>query len=205
MIAYLTGTVIEQSEHRLVVDVNGVGYEVFAATGTCARCAEGETVRLHIHTQVREDAFHLYGFGDRAERDLFLLMTGVSGIGPKVALAALSALPLGELAAAIARGDVALLSRVPGVGRKTASRLALELKDKVLTIGIAPATPAAMAAGAAPEAGSPLADAVSALMNLGYTKTRSEAAIRAAAANAEGTPPVEELIRMGLAALSRGG
>lgn len=199
MIARLSGTVAEWDEARLVIDVNGVGYEVFAPLSTTSRVKMDTAVTLHIHTVVREDAFNLYGFVTRAERGMFLLLIGVSGIGPKVALALLSGLSLADLAGAVAREDVTMLSRVNGVGKKTASRLALELKDKVGAVGAPLGT---MAAGASVPTGG-MGDAVSALVNLGYPKTTAEAAVRGARAESPDAP-VEALIRKGLAALAKG-
>ncbi|MBI5135994.1 MAG: Holliday junction branch migration protein RuvA [Nitrospirae bacterium] len=200
MIAHLAGEVISWGEHRLVVDVHGVGYEVLAPLSTTARLRQGEPARLHIHMLVREDAIHLYGFLTRAERDMFLLLIGVSQVGPKVALAALSTLPLADLAGAIQREDITLISKIPGVGKKTASRLALELKDKAVAI-TGPASAGRMVAGAAPPTTAP-ADALSALVNLGYSKARAESAIQAVV-TADAT--VEELIRKALVALSQSG
>lgn len=198
MIAYLKGNTLFWGENRLVVDVGGVGYEVFAPLSTTTRTQKGEPVELFIHTLVREDAFQLYGFLEETERDLFLLLIGVSGVGPKVAMAVLSSLPLPELVGAISREDVAMLSKVNGVGKKTASRLALELKDKVGLLGIA--APMTMAAGAAPAPAGGLSDAVSALVNLGYSRARAESAVQTVAATGE--TDLKALIRKGLAALS---
>ncbi|MDH4229301.1 MAG: Holliday junction branch migration protein RuvA [Nitrospirota bacterium] len=201
MIARLCGKVVERDEHRLVLDVHGVGYEVFAPRAALLTLPEGAEVTLHIHTQVREDAIHLYGFESRTDKAMFLLLVGVTGIGPKLALALLSAMPAAELAGAIARADITALSRVSGVGKKTAGRLALELKDKVLTVGVVPATVrAAVVAASAPDG---VGDAISALVNLGYPRNHAETAIRQAA---ETHPelPVEGLIRLGLAALAKG-
>ena len=199
MIAHLTGEVIEWQENRLVVDVNGVGYETLSPLSSTAQVRQGDTISLHVHTLVREDALILYGFVSRAERDMFLLLIGVSQVGPKVALAALSTLPLADLSIAIQREDVTQIAKIPGVGKKTASRMALELKDKVIGVAV----PAAqMAQGAAiPAVGGPMKDAVSALVNLGYSKAKAETAISALGADAD--TPVEVLIRQALGALSQ--
>jgi len=200
MIAHLSGKVIDWQENRLVVDVNGVGYETFSPLSTTAQVRPDEPVSLFVHTLVREDALLLYGFLSAAERDMFLLLIGVSQVGPKVALAALSTLSLSALAGAIRMEDVTQISKIPGVGKKTASRLALELKDKVVAIAL-PQGQMAQGATLPPARGS-LSDAVSALVNLGYSKARSETAIQAL--GADGSVPVEELIRRALGALSRG-
>lgn len=202
MIAHLKGEVIAVRPGRLVVGVGGVGYAVFAPVPTCLAHAEGDEVVLHVHTLVREDALQLFGFADADELTLFELVTGVSGLGPRLALALLSEVPLPDLVTAIRQADVVRLTRVTGIGRKTADRLCLELKEKVQ--GLAPATPAALAAGQAPAADTgagPLEDAVSALVNLGYGRGRAEAAVRAAAADGDGDS-LEALVRKGLAALA---
>lgn len=204
MIAHLTGEVLLVQDGRLVVDVNGVGYEVFAPAPTCLAHGPGAKVALHVHTLVREDTFQLYGFETPDEKALFLLVTGVSGVGPKLALALLSEVPLAELVQAVRQANLTRLTRVTGIGKKTAERLCLELKDKVLPFaalpGAAPETRAA-AAGATPAG--PAEDAVSALVNLGYSRSRAESAVSAAAADAPGAP-LEELVRRGLAALAKG-
>ena len=196
MIAALFGTLIAKSAQSIVVDVHGVGYELTVPQPTLAALpAVGEAVRLQVHTHVREDALQLFGFLTRDEKALFLLVQEVSGVGPKLGLAIVSGAPLPELAAAIRQGDLTRLSAIPGVGKKTAARLALELKEKVLTLDL-PATPAAAPAD-------PVADdAVSALVNLGYRPQLAEDAVRRVArAGLRGG--VEELIRDSLRILSR--
>ena len=200
MIAHLKGSVLFWAEQLLVVDVNGVGYEVHSPTSTTLAAPEGADVALHIHMVVREDAMQLYGFITQQERALFLLLIGVSGVGPKVAMAVLSTLAPEALSGAIMRGDVAALSQVPGVGKKTASRLALELKDKVAQIAPS-AEPATMMATAG-AASSPHRDALSALLNLGYPKARAEAALAGLADGPEQS--VEALIRHALTQLGAG-
>ncbi|MDH5526664.1 MAG: Holliday junction branch migration protein RuvA [Nitrospirota bacterium] len=202
MIARLTGTVAERDDQRLTVDVHGVGYEVFCPRSTSMTLREGAEATLYVHTLVREDAFHLYGFGSKPEKAMFLLLTGVTGVGPKVALALLSDLPIAELAGAIARADVTALSRVSGVGKKTASRLALELKDKVLGLGVSPVM-ATASAGTPALPGAGMGDAVSALVNLGYSKARADKAIQTVLAE-HPDMPLEGLIRLGLAQLAKG-
>jgi Holliday junction DNA helicase RuvA len=205
VIAHLTGQVLSAQDGRMVVDVHGVGYEVLCPAPTCLAHKPGEEVSLFVRTLVRDDTFQLFGFGSAAEKDLFVLITGVSGLGPKLALALLSEMDLADLALAIRQENVARLTRVSGIGKKTAERVCLELKDKVLTFtvpepGALPGVPRAVAAGAS-EAG-PLEDAVSALMNLGYPRGRAEAAVRTAAAESS-DPSLEELVRKGLGALAR--
>ena len=129
MIARLRGTVAARSPAGLLIDVGGVGYLVAATPRVTARVGEEATVEIHTH--VREDALQLYGFASTDERDLFELLLGVSGIGPKVALAIVSGSPPAELRRAIARDDLARFEAIPGIGRKTAQRVVLELKDKL--------------------------------------------------------------------------
>lgn len=176
MIARLTGTLVESRPEAVVLDVGGVGYALAIPLGTFAALPpSGTTATLHVHTHVREDALSLFGFATPAERELFEKLLSVSGIGPKVALAVLSGMPLHELVAAIAAQDARRLSTIPGIGKKLAERLALELKDKV-----SPA--AASASAAAPRPRTTTADdAVSALVNLGYKAPAAEAAVAAAA------------------------
>jgi len=202
VIAFLRGTVLAVRPGRMVVDVGGVGYEVFAPVPTCLARKPGDAVALHIHTQVREDALQLFGFVGEDELALFELVRGVTGIGPRLALALLSEVPPGDLVRALRDGNVARLTRVSGIGRKTADRLCLELKDKVLAFAPAAAALAAGAGTAAPEAAGPFDDAVSALTNLGYSRARAEGAVRSAAAEGDGAS-LEELVRKGLASLAR--
>lgn len=202
MIAHLQGTVLAVRPGRLVVDVGGVGYAVFAPVPTCLSRKEGDPITLHVHTLVREDALQLFGFVDPDELALFELATAVTGVGPRLALSLLSEMSLADLVRALREGNVARLTRVSGVGRKTADRLCLELKDKVLALAPAEAAMAAEAgAEAAPRSEGPLGDAVSALVNLGYPRARAEAAVRGAAAGGEAS--LEELVRKGLASLAR--
>ena len=132
MIATLTGKVLVKGLDRVVIDVAGVGYEVFVTTDTLTRLPDlSEDAFLHIYTQVREDAIVLYGFMDVDEKKMFLYLTSVSGIGPKLGLAALSGMRVSELCRAIVARDVKLLTTLQGVGKKTAERICIELKDKV--------------------------------------------------------------------------
>jgi len=159
-----------------VVDVGGVGYDVFVPLSTFYGLGDtGSEVALRIHTHVREDAFALYGFATLLEQGLFERLIGVSGIGPRLALAVLSGIEPLELVRAIERGDVARLTAIPGVGKKTSERLVLELKDRL------PRAPLAAAAGAAaPEMPALRDDVLSALLNLGYHRPLAERAVDAA-------------------------
>ena len=172
MIARLKGTLVEKSPSRIVVDVAGVGYDVQVPLSTFYGLGEaGATVALRVHTHVREDAIALFGFATGLEQDLFERLIAISGIGPKLALAVLSGIDPAELVRAIRAQDVARLTRIPGVGKKTAERIGLELKDRL------------------PQAAAPLdaaggddvrADLLSALTNLGYNRSVAEKAIDAA-------------------------
>jgi Holliday junction DNA helicase RuvA len=175
VIAYLRGRLFEKHPNRLVVDVAGVGYDVFVPLSTFYGLGEpGADVALRIHTHVREDALLLYGFATRLEQDLFERLIGVSGIGPKVGLAVLSGIEPVELIRAIERGDLARLTAIPGVGKKTAERIVLELKDRL------PRAPAAAAAsadeGARATPSQMRDDVLSALVNLGYHRPLAEKA-----------------------------
>jgi holliday junction DNA helicase RuvA len=177
VIAHLRGTILEKHPNRLIVDVAGVGYDVFVPLSTFYGLGEsGSQIALRIHTHVREDALLLYGFATLLEQDLFERLIGVSGIGPKLALAVLSGIEPPELVRAIERGDVARLTAIPGVGKKTSERIVLELKDRLPSVRIA----AVGASGGAPEAGLLRDDLLSALMNLGYHRPLVEKALDAA-------------------------
>jgi Holliday junction DNA helicase RuvA len=177
VIAHLRGSILEKHPNRIVIDVNGVGYDVFVPLSTFYGLGEpGAAIALRIHTHVREDAFLLYGFATLLEQELFERLIGVSGIGAKVALAVLSGIEPQELIRAIEHGDLARLTAIPGVGKKTSERIVLELKDRLPR---APAT-AAAAGAAAPAAPALRDDVVSALVNLGYHRPLAEKAAEAA-------------------------
>lgn len=170
MIATLTGKVLIKGLDRVVIDVSGVGYEVFMTTDTLTRLADSsEEVFLHIYTQVREDAIVLYGFLDTEEKEMFLYLTSVSGIGPKLGLAALSGMRVAELCRAIAARDIRLLTSLQGVGKKTAERICVELKDKVGDLAVGPVDLVETTGDGDPGSSSAVADVLSALGNLGYS------------------------------------
>lgn len=199
MIGRLSGVVLEKRPDRALVDASGVGYELHVPLGTFAALpAVGERASLHVHTHVREDAILLFGFATSEEKALFERLITVSGVGPKVALAVLSGLPLPELVGAIAAQNVKRLSTIPGVGKKLAERLGVELKDKVQGLLPAGAAPASEAAGAV---GGLLEDAVGALLNLGYRKPQAEAAVKAASETA--AADLSALLSAALRLLSR--
>ena len=177
MIAHLRGRISEKHPNRVIVDVGGVGYEVFIPLSTFYGLgAPGGDIVLRVHTHVREDALQLFGFATELEQQLFERLIGVSGIGPKVALAVLSGIEPQELIRAIERGDLARLTAIPGVGKKTSERIVLELKDRL------PRVPdAAVAAGLESPVESALQDdVVSALVNLGYHRPLAEKAFASA-------------------------
>jgi Holliday junction DNA helicase RuvA len=175
VIAHLRGRILEKHPNRLVVDVSGVGYNVFVPLSTFYGQGDpGSEIVLRVHTHVREDALALYGFATALEQDLFERLIAVGGIGPKVALAVLSGIEPSDLVRAIERGDVARLTAIPGVGKKTSERIVLELKDRLPRVqpGSAPDAP-----GGTP----PLRDdLLSALLNLGYHRPLAERAVDAA-------------------------
>jgi holliday junction DNA helicase RuvA len=176
VIARLRGRILEKSPNRIVVDVNGVGYDVLVPLSTFYGLGDaGSEIALRIHTHVREDALALYGFATALEQELFERLIGVSGIGPKVALAVLSGIEPAELVDAVGRGNVARLTAIPGVGKKTSERIVLELKDR-LPLAHAPriAPPASANGGAVRD------DVLSALVNLGYHRPLAEKAVSAA-------------------------
>jgi Holliday junction DNA helicase RuvA len=191
MIAQLAGSLAYKSPEHLVVDVQGVGYQVLVSLNSFYRLPEpGAPVRLIIHTHVREDALQLYGFIDREEKELFLLLTSVSGIGPRLALNILSGTPTNELLEALEAGDLVRLVAIPGVGKKTAERLVLELRDKIKLV-----RSARTADGGQPVTGLE-GEAVSALVNLGYRRNEAERAVKVACA--AGASDLEAVIRTAL-------
>ncbi|MBF0624119.1 MAG: Holliday junction branch migration protein RuvA [Magnetococcales bacterium] len=178
MIARLAGRLAEKQPDQVILDVGGVGYRVFIPFSTfSALPAVDQPVILLTLTHVREDLFHLYGFLTPEERDLFSLLTSVTRVGPKLALAALSTLSPASILNALSREDITTLSRIPGVGKKSAQRLVIELKDKVGSLGLLHAgTPGGGAPTASP-AGTLRAELASALVNLGYKRPQVEAAL----------------------------
>ena len=177
MIAHLSGTLLAKDTSTVVVDVHGVGYEVHCSSRTSDSLPSlGGSVVLHIHTSVREDAITLYGFSDSSEKRLFLLLNTVSGVGPKLALAILSGLEPAALCTAVSLKDIRRLTSVPGVGKKTAERLCMELAEKVSACTPVHGAPAASVPPVSE--GFALHDAASALMNLGYAPETAWQAVR---------------------------
>ena len=195
MIASLRGALVEKRPNQIVVDVQGVGYDVSIPISTYSGLPDvGSQITVRVHTHVREDAIALFGFSTAEEKTVFERLISVSGIGPKLAVTVLSGLAVADLTAAIRSGDVQKLTRIPGVGKKTAERMVLELRDKV---DVAPGT----TPPAATEKSAPFSDVehdvLSALMNLGCQRPAAETAIRKAAAAGAGTD-FEPLFRKSL-------
>jgi Holliday junction DNA helicase RuvA len=202
MIALLTGRLAFKAPTHLALDVQGVGYEVFIPLSTFYSLPNvDEITTLSIHTHVREDAIQLFGFLTRQEKDAFLLLTTVSGIGPKSALGILSALPVMDLVSAVQSGDVEKLESVPGIGKKTAGRLVLELKEKVVKLhpglGHAIETRSSRQEAA-------IDDALSALTNLGYRAQDAKEALKEVVRAKPEAATLQELIRESLKQLARG-
>lgn len=179
MIAHLRGRLLSKQPQQVIVEAAGVGYDVAISVSTYTSLpTEGAEVALHIHTQVREDTLALYGFLDRNEKRIFERLITVSGVGPKLAITIQSGLPSDRLVAALRAQDHATLTRIPGVGKKLAERLVVELKDKLEDMAVA--APAVAAVGPAAE------DVLSALVNLGYQRPSAQKAIEAAVAKDKG-------------------
>lgn len=202
MIARLSGTLIEKRPGAVVIDVGGVGYEVTIPLPTFRELGEAGThVELHVHTHVREDTLALFGFATRREKDLFVILLGVNGVGPKTAVAMMSGLGAGDLVDAVRRRDVRRLSSVPGIGRKTAERIVLEVADRMATLE----RDAGDAGTAGMDTGGLRDDLVSALVNLGYNaRAAGTAAARALDDAGQAPPPeFEAVLRRALKSLSR--
>jgi Holliday junction DNA helicase RuvA len=199
MIAFLRGRVLDKHPNRIVIDVNGVGYELFVPLSTYYDVGDaGTEVGLRVHTHVREDALQLYGFLTTLEQQLFERLIAISGIGPKLAIAVLSGIDTDELVSSIQRADVARLTRIPGVGKKTAERIVLELKDRLADI-----VPSAAAGGAVgPQMDHVRDDLVSALENLGYHRPLAEKAVDAVRAR-DGGAAFENALKGALRELMR--
>lgn len=196
MIASLEGVVSAVAADSLVLDVGGVGYRVFAAPGVLAAAEPGRRLRLHTHHLVREDLQALYGFRTPEELGFFGLLLTVTGVGPKVALGLLGSRPVADLQLAILADDQGLLTAVPGVGKRLAARIVLELREKVAAAGVAAATPTGAGAGARSTEG----DVVGALQALGYTLAEA----REAARHAHAAGSLEDRVKAALRSLSGG-
>jgi Holliday junction DNA helicase RuvA len=199
MIARLTGKIVYKSLDYLIIDVSGVGYRLHIPLTTYYALPDDETVSFFVYTSVREDAINLYGFLDNLEKEFFALLISISGIGPRLAVNILSNIAVAELGAAIEEGDIQRLSAIPGIGKKTAERLVLELREKVKRL-----SPAKAPAGVATGSSSPsrvLEDAVSALINLGYKENQAKKAIKSV--EVKETASVETILKSALKILAQ--
>jgi len=195
VIARLSGVLLEKHDDSAIVDVSGIGYLVHLSMQSMGKLpAEGGLAQLRCYTHVREDALQLFGFLTAEEEELFHLLIGVSGVGPKLAINILSGMPAPELAAAILHGELARLTKIPGVGKKTAERLMVELKDRIATSGLAAGARSTQAslAGAADAA------LLSALVNLGYRPAAAERTAEAVRRNLGAAAPLEDQLREAL-------
>lgn len=199
MIALLTGQIAHKSPDHLIIDVNGVGYRVMIPFSTYYELPEEGSVSLHIHTSVREDAIQLYGFRTRTEKAFFQLLISVSGIGPKLARDILSNIQPPQLSAALQQGDLHKLSAIPGIGKKTAERLVVELRDKVGKLDSGGT--AVEAVGRTVPSTGLLDDVTSALLNLGYKEPQVKKALAEVDAAAGAT--VEQLLKQALKVLMK--
>ena len=210
MIGYLAGVLREKTPARVVVDVSGVGYEVFVPLSTFTELPEdGKTVALRVHTHVRDDAIVLYGFQSARERSAFELLIRTSGIGPKLALNILSGMEPTRLLAAVATGDIEALRRIPGVGLKTAERIVVELRERAAQLALESGPlgserPASAPGGGTHDPGNELQEqALSALLNLGYTRAQAQRVVEEAGRELGPEPGLESLLRSALRRLSR--
>ena len=196
MIAHIRGQLLYKIPNYVVVDCGGVGYELWISVTTFTELGElGSEARLHVHTHVREDALQLFGFYEVTEKLLFEKLLTISGIGPKLAITVLSGIAADRLVAAIRGGDHGTLTKIPGIGKKTAERVVLELKDKLDDLaGTAPAS-----ASATPSLGATAEDVLSALVNLGYPRPVAQKAVESAAKDSGVAGDFEKLFRAAMA------
>jgi Holliday junction DNA helicase RuvA len=204
MIGRLSGIIAASRPDEVIVDVSGVGYRVQIPLSTFYKLIDRSgVISLHIHTNVREEAIQLFGFWTEEERTAFQRLIAVSGIGPKIALAVLSGIGVADLEQAVGEGDRGVLERIPGIGRKTAERVILELRSRQTMRRGRSASSSAATATAGPVAASSDADAVSALVRLGYSDNAAYDAIVAARREMGADAPIEDLLRTALRALVR--
>ena len=200
MIGFLRGQVLDKQPNLLIVDVQGVGYQVHVPLSTYYDVGDaGTDIALHIYTHVREEAFHLYGFLTPIEQQLFERLIAISGIGPKLAVAVLSGIEPRDLVDAVQRGDIARLTGIPGVGRKTAERMVLELKDRLSQLDVAAATGGPVSAAQGERL---RADVLSALQNLGYHRPLAEKAVDSMLSSTS-EPSFEQALKAALRELVR--
>lgn len=194
MIGYLTGKIISKKPTQIILDVNGVGYLVHISISTFEKLGDAESISLYTYLAVREDALDLYGFFTQSEKEMFELLISVSGIGPKLAQGILSGIQIGELNEALKTGNIARLVAIPGIGRKTAERLLVELRDKVESLAISMDAKSSVSF-------SVRSDAIAALTNLGYNRANAERVVKNII---DKTPDasIEELIKDALGMLN---
>jgi len=199
MIALLRGQLAYRSPEQIIIDVAGVGYRLQIPLSTFYTLPEEGNVQLQVHTHVKEDAIHLFGFSSTAEKDLFILLISVSGVGPKLAITILSHIATADLALALSQGDIPRLTAIPGIGKKSAERLILELQDKATIYAVTATVPPSDSSIANAEDGHQ--DALSALVNLGYKEALAKRAL-----NTLQLPqgaPLEEILKAALQVLMK--
>ncbi len=198
MIAFLQGRLLEKQPNRIIIDVHGIGYEVQIPLSTFYGMAEaGADIALRVHTYVREDTLSLYGFATTTELQIFERLIAITGIGPRLALAALSGIEPRDFVIAVERNDIARLTAIPGIGRKTAERIVLELKDRLPIIALEPGSGVSGVAAPADLRG----DLLSALLNLGYHRPLAERAVDGVVKS--GMPDFEAALKQALRSLAR--
>jgi Holliday junction DNA helicase RuvA len=198
VIAHIRGQILAKSPSSVTIECNGVGYELAISVTTYSEIGDaGAEAKLHVHTHVREDALLLFGFADVTEKRLFEKLLTISGIGPKLAITVLSGISADRLISAIRSADHGTLTRIPGIGKKTAERVVLELKDKLDDL----ATTASAASPAKPSLGATADDVLSALVNLGYPRPIAQKAVETAAKDPANATDFERLFRASMAAI----
>ena len=204
MYAFIEGIVEHKSSGELVINAGGVGYLLLCSQSTLSAAPpRGEFTRIYTHLSVREDAMELFGFTSQEEKAMFLRLTSISGIGPRTALGVLAAMPLPDLTLAILTGDAATLCRAPGIGKKTAQRITLELKDKLSAEDLPAGTQAVSLPGSS-SADSAVGEAILALQSLGYTQSEAARAVSAAHQDAGDGAGSDDLVRLALRGMMKG-
>ena len=204
MYAFIEGIVEHKSSGELVINAGGVGYLLLCSQSTLSAAPpRGEFTRIYTHLSVREDAMELFGFTSQEEKAMFLRLTSISGIGPRTALGVLAAMPLPDLTLAILTGDAATLCRAPGIGKKTAQRITLELKDKLSAEDLPAGTQAVSLPGSS-SADSAVGEAILALQSLGYTQSEAARAVSAAHQDAGDRAGADDLVRLALRGMMKG-
>ena len=204
MFAHIEGIVAEKTADSIVLDAGGVGFELNVSASTLSAApAVGERMKLYCCLSVREDAMELFGFTSQEEKAMFLRLTSISGIGPRTALGVLAAMPLPDLTLAILTGDAATLCRAPGIGKKTAQRITLELKDKLSAEDLPAGTQAVSLPGSS-GADSAVGEAILALQSLGYTQSEAARAVSAAHQDAGDGAGADDLVRLALRGMMKG-